>query len=113
MFTEKTGRGISVGADAHSGLEFPQRDVPSAGGFLLVQKVTKDTVKGGAKKRDPFGPLRGPNGKGSATEWTKADFSSKSQHEGYGVCADADAPPLTIPPSETKDIAWLGSWAIS
>ena len=58
MFTEKTGRGISVGADAHSGLEFPQRDVSPTGGFLLVQKVTKDTVKGGAI-RDPFGTPSG------------------------------------------------------
>ena len=39
-------------------------DEPPAGGFLLVQKVTKDTVKGGAFYKD--------------------------------------APPLTIPPSETR-----------
>ena len=24
-----------------------------------------------------------------------------------------DAPPLTIPPSETKNITWLGFWAVS
>ena len=50
-------------------------NVPPAGNFLLVQKVTKDTVKGGAFYKD--------------------------------------APPLTIPPSETKNIAWPSSWAIS
>ena len=37
------------------GQRYVKESVPPAGGFLLVQKVTKDTVKGGAI-RDPFGP---------------------------------------------------------
>ena len=58
-----------------AGLPFLPGNVSPTGGFLLVQKVTKDTVKGGAFYKD--------------------------------------APPLTIPPSETKNISWLSSWAIS
>ena len=34
------------------GQRYVKESVPPAGGFLLVQKVTKDTVKGGAFYKD-------------------------------------------------------------
>ena len=80
---------------------FHQGNVSPTAPFLITQKWGKDVVKGGAKRphQCPYGDT---GGKGGTTEWTRADFSRKSRHEGYGVCADADAPPLTIPPSETR-----------